>query len=124
MATAESDDGVGATDCPEHAGTFETGADDGLATGFDDARSHKQVLGAKGRIAHAVRVVFKIVGFYAECFEQFGAGGRNGAKSGHQLFDLSFVELSVLMDCDPSLLCLAIVGVQFLGYLGEVLAAW
>jgi hypothetical protein len=52
MATAKGHDGVCSTDDPEHAGLLEAGADDGLASGFDDARANKQVLATKLRVAH------------------------------------------------------------------------
>ena len=52
MAAAESQDGVGAADGPEHAGLFEALADHGFASSFDYAKSDKQMLVAKLGIAH------------------------------------------------------------------------
>ena len=37
MAATEGDDGVGALECPMHAGALQAGADRDLASGFDDA---------------------------------------------------------------------------------------
>jgi hypothetical protein len=52
MAAAEGNDSVGPADSPEHAGLLEPGTDYGLAPGFDDAGSDKQVLAAEFVIAH------------------------------------------------------------------------
>ena len=67
--------GVSAVDRPEHAGLFEARTDDGFATGFDDAGTNKQVLLAELGIAHALGMGFKVVGFGAQLFRYFGAGG-------------------------------------------------
>ena len=54
VTAAEDDDGVGTADGPAHTGLFETLADNGFATGVDDAGADKQVPGAEGRIGDAV----------------------------------------------------------------------
>jgi hypothetical protein len=38
ISTAQSQDGVGSPDGPEHSRAFETGSDHRFASGFDDAR--------------------------------------------------------------------------------------
>ena len=45
--TSQSDGGVGATDRPEHAGLFQTGADDSLAAGFNPTGTNEQMLTAE-----------------------------------------------------------------------------
>jgi len=72
VAAAESKDGVGSANGPEHAGLFEAVADDGFAAGFDDAGADKQMLPAKFGIAHAPGVVRKVGGFASDDF----LGGR------------------------------------------------
>ena len=46
----KAEDVFGAGFGPEHAGLFEALADDGLATGFDDARAAEKALFAVGQI--------------------------------------------------------------------------
>src|ERR1019366_8734935 len=61
MATSQRDDGVRATNGPEHAGLFEPGTDDGFATSFDDTRADEQMLTTKLRVAHTFGLLFEIV---------------------------------------------------------------
>ena len=70
MAAAESEDGVRAAYCPEHAGLFAAGTNDGLAAGFDDTGADEQVLPTEFRVSHALGIFFKIVGLGADLFEQ------------------------------------------------------
>ena len=79
MAATEGEDGVGAVDRPEHAGLFETRTDDGFATGFDDAGANEEVLLAELGIAHAFGMGFKVVGFDAQLFRHFSAGGSDSS---------------------------------------------
>ena len=44
MSAAKGNDGVGTLDGPEHAGLFETGADDGFTPRFHNAGTDKKVL--------------------------------------------------------------------------------
>ncbi len=61
LGTAESDDGVGAANGPMHPGSFETGADGHLASGFYNAGGSAQALGVELRVAHTVSVGLEIV---------------------------------------------------------------
>jgi hypothetical protein len=74
MGATEVDDSVGAANGPEHAGLLEAGADDGLASGFDDARADKQVLAAKLGVAHALGISFKIICLDAQFLDNFWIG--------------------------------------------------
>ena len=65
-STTKSDDGIGPADSPEHARALQAGGDDGLASGFDDARADKETLGAKDGIAHPVGVALVRTGSYVE----------------------------------------------------------
>ena len=47
-ATAERNDGVGASDGPTHAGALQACADNHLATGFDNAGGSAQALRFRG----------------------------------------------------------------------------
>src|SRR5215472_2698698 len=79
MTASKGQNGVGSTDSPKHAGLLETGADYSLATCLDDTRADKQMLTAKPRIPHSLRVPGKVVGFDANLLCQFGVGGSDGA---------------------------------------------
>ena len=74
MATAEGDDSVGSSDCPEHAGLFEAGTDYGFASGFDDAGADKQVLAAELGVAHALGISLKVVCLDANLLDDFRIG--------------------------------------------------
>jgi len=56
VAAPLGEDGIGSADSQEHTRPFETGSDDGFASGFNDAGAHKEVLTAELRVAHAVLV--------------------------------------------------------------------
>jgi hypothetical protein len=65
-AAAESDDGICATDGPEHAGLFEAGTNHALATGFDDTGADKQVLASDFGVSHAFGVALKVSSLESE----------------------------------------------------------
>ena len=111
MAAAEGGDRVGTPDSPEHPGSFETGADHGLAAGLNDAGADEQVLAAELGIAHALGVVFEVTGFAANLLGSFVVGGIDGAKRLHQRFDFSLVQGAFLMDLHPGLLVRGVIGV-------------
>ena len=70
QATAQSEDGVSASDGSEHTGLLAAGTDDGFAPCFNDARADKEMLRPEFLIAHPLGVFFKVGGFYADLFEQ------------------------------------------------------
>src|SRR5471030_147567 len=55
-AAAQGDDGVGATDRPEHARSLQARSDDGLAASFHHAGANEESLFPKLRIAHSVGI--------------------------------------------------------------------
>jgi hypothetical protein len=59
LAAPQGNDSVGAANRPEHAGLLEARTDDGLASGFDDARADKQMLAAKLGVAYALGISLK-----------------------------------------------------------------
>ena len=63
MTTSQSDDGIGPTDCPEHPGLFQTGANYGLAARFDNARADEELLLAEFGVTHARGVSLEVIGF-------------------------------------------------------------
>jgi hypothetical protein len=77
---AKGNDGVGSADGPEHARLFEAAADDGPASGFDDAGPDKQALCTKGGITHSGGVAFEVVGLDPDLIGQFGNIGVDGAQ--------------------------------------------
>ena len=111
VVTAEGEDRVGSADCPKHSGPLETGTDHGLATGFDDAGTNKQMLASKFGIAHAVSVPREVVGLDTNLLEYFGIGGIDDAKLANQLFDFALVEQPFLVDLHPGFLFDLAIGV-------------
>lgn len=77
MGAAQREDGIGSANGPEHSRPFQAGANHGFAAGFDHARSHKQVLAAKLRIAYALRVLLKVVRLGADLLGDFGKADRD-----------------------------------------------
>jgi len=59
-----------------HASAFETGADDGLALGFDHACGDAQAEGAESWIVHSGLIVGKVI----EALACRVAGGSVGAE--------------------------------------------
>ena len=51
-AATQGDDGVGAANSPEHAGSLQARSDDGLAAGFNYAGANEESLLTKLWIAH------------------------------------------------------------------------
>ena len=43
LVASESDDSVGSSDSPKHAGLFQSRSDDGFTSSFDDARADEEV---------------------------------------------------------------------------------
>ena len=74
LAAPQGNDSVGAANLPEHAGLLETGADDGLASRFDDARADKQVLAPKLGVKHALGISFEIICLDAQFLDNFWIG--------------------------------------------------
>lgn len=89
---AQSDDGVGVADGPEHAGALEARADHGFAFGFDDAGADRQALGAEVWIAHPCGVTFEVLGFVVDDSGEFLGVRLNGAQELYQGFDLAVFE--------------------------------
>ena len=54
-------------------------ADDGFASGFDDAGADEEVLLAELGVAHAGGVALAVIGFGAEFVPDFGMSGRDRA---------------------------------------------
>jgi hypothetical protein len=74
LAAPQGNDSVGAANRPGHAVLLEAGADDGLASGFDDARADEQVLAAKLGVADALGISFKIICLDAQFLDNFWIG--------------------------------------------------
>jgi len=51
------------------------------------------MLPSKFGVAHALGVLFEIVGLGAKLVEYLGIGGLDGVKRRHQLFDFALVEV-------------------------------
>jgi hypothetical protein len=63
-----------ALDGPEHAGLFESLADDGLAACLYDTGTDEQVLFAEQGVVHASGVVGKVVGRITDLLGEFRIG--------------------------------------------------
>jgi hypothetical protein len=121
VATAEGNDSVGPTNCPEHARLLEAGTDYGFASRFDDARADKQVLAAKLGVAHAFGISLKVACLDANLLDYLRIDYIDGAQREDQLFDFSLVQ-QPLMFLHPSFLLHGVVGVQLARQLPQVLA--
>ena len=75
MRAAQSQDGIGSPNGPEHPRLFETCADHRLAACFDDARADKQVLAAKLGIAHTLCISLEVVCLGANLVGYLETGG-------------------------------------------------
>src|SRR5215470_11449795 len=87
LSTAESDDGVGTTNGPMHAGSFETCADGHLASDFHNAGGSAQALGVELGVAHTVSVALEIVQA-ATCFlraRDLATDGVEQSRSAHSV---------------------------------------
>jgi len=120
MAAAESDDGVGAADSPEHTGLFEAAPDDGFAAGFYHSGADEQVLTLKLGIAHALGVVLKVSSLDSDGVGNGGRGGVDSSKEPDQLFDFPAIEFGLMAE-NPLLLTRQVAGVQKSSHLPEVL---
>jgi hypothetical protein len=72
-AATEGDDGIGAADCPKHAGLFEPGTDYGFAASFNHTGTDKQVLLTEIGIAHPISVAVEVFGLIGEGLSHFRA---------------------------------------------------
>jgi hypothetical protein len=120
LAAAKSDDGIGPTNGPEHAGLLAAATDNGLAAGFDDARADEPVLTAEFGIAHTLGVVVKVTCLSADLFGQLWTGRIGRAERGYQMLDLPFIQ-HVLVNHHPASLFSLLVRIQFVGQIPEVL---
>ena len=121
MAAAQGNNGVCAVDSPEHAGLFESGADDGFASGFDDAGAYEEVLAAELGIPHALGIALEVRGFDPDRLLDRGCGRVDRAKEPDQVADLAAIEFR-LMAQYPLLLTEHVAGVDQAGYVPKVLA--
>src|SRR5664280_2688240 len=80
------------------------------------------MLRAEFGITHALGIFLKVVGLNADLFSQLRIGRNDGAKRGHQIFNLPLIQQRVLMDNHPALLLSLLVGKQFAGQFPEVLS--
>jgi hypothetical protein len=87
-------------------------ADDGFAAGFDDTGAYEQMLLADLGIVHASRIGGEVVGFVANLFGQFYIGGLNLTKGNDEFADVAFIQPTFLMQANPGVLTLGIVGVE------------
>jgi hypothetical protein len=74
VTTSQRNDRVGTTSRPEHAGLFQAGTDDSLASGFDDTRADEQVLTAELRVPHTFGISLKVVCLSADLIRNIGIG--------------------------------------------------
>ena len=72
MTASQGDDRIRTADGPEHAGLFQAGTDNSLATGLDHTRADKQMLTAELRVAHTLGISFKVISLIANLFDNFG----------------------------------------------------
>ena len=74
MTTSQRNDRVGATNRPEHAGLFQAGTDDSLASGFDHPRADEQVLTPELRVSHTFGISLKVVCLSADLIQNIAIG--------------------------------------------------
>ena len=63
-AATQGDDGVGAANGPEHAGSLQARSDDALAASFHDTGANEQSLAAELRIAHPTGIGGEVFGLF------------------------------------------------------------
>src|ERR1039458_1036125 len=117
-AATQGDDSVGATDSPEHAGSLQARADDGIAARFDHAGADEQSLFTKLRIAHPVGIGGEVFGLFLNLLCQVGCVGMcsgNLAEVRHQRFNIAAI-LQVLHGNHPEFFRYRVLGVEQGGY--------
>jgi len=84
LTATQSQDGMGTPNGPEHSRLLAARGDPCLASSFDDAGAHEQVLSAQFGVTHTLGVVFEISSFNADLLDHFRMGGVDAAERAYR----------------------------------------